>query len=49
VRDDENDLTQAIVNLASEYGRYGYQRITALLGDQVRQPLREWVQRELQR
>ena len=31
VRDDEGALTKAIVDLASEYGRYGYRRITALL------------------
>ena len=30
-RDDEGPLTQAIVALASQYGRYGYRRITALL------------------
>jgi len=30
-RNDEDVLTQAIVDLASEYGRYGYRRITALL------------------
>ena len=30
-RDDEDRLTQAIVTLASQYGRYGYLRITALL------------------
>jgi putative transposase len=30
-RTDENALTEAIVELASEYGRYGYRRITALL------------------
>ena len=30
-RDDEDILTQAIVTLASQYGRYGYRRITALL------------------
>ncbi len=29
--DDEAALTAAIVRLASEYGRYGYRRITALL------------------
>jgi transposase InsO family protein len=29
--DDEDQLTKAIVALASEYGRYGYRRITALL------------------
>lgn len=31
VRADEDALTQAIVALAAEYGRYGYRRITALL------------------
>ena len=31
VQADEDALTQAIVALASEYGRYGYRRITALL------------------
>ena len=30
-REDENALTQAIVSLASEFGRYGYRRVTALL------------------
>ena len=30
-RDDEDALTKAIVDLASEYGRYGYRRVTALL------------------
>ena len=30
-RDDEDALTQAIMTLASQYGRYGYRRITALL------------------
>jgi len=30
-REDEDALTQAIVILASQYGRYGYRRITALL------------------
>ena len=28
-RTDEDALTQAIIALASEYGRYGYRRITA--------------------
>jgi putative transposase len=28
---DEDELTRAIVSLASKYGRYGYRRITALL------------------
>jgi hypothetical protein len=31
VRADEDALTQAIVDLATEYGRYVYRRITALL------------------
>ena len=30
-RSDEDALTRAIIALASEYGRYGYRRITALL------------------
>jgi transposase InsO family protein len=30
-RNDEDVLTRAIVTLASQYGRYGYRRITALL------------------
>src|SRR5579863_9559407 len=30
-RTDEDVLTEAIIQLASEYGRYGYRRITALL------------------
>jgi putative transposase len=30
-REDEDRLTQAIVALASQYGRHGYRRITALL------------------
>lgn len=29
--DDENRLTEAIISIASQYGRYGYRRITALL------------------
>jgi transposase InsO family protein len=31
LRADEDALTQAIIALASQYGRYGYRRITALL------------------
>ena len=30
-REDEDALTQAIIQLACQYGRYGYRRITALL------------------
>jgi putative transposase len=33
VCDDKDALTQAIIDLASEYGRYGYRRITTLLRD----------------
>ena len=32
-RADEDALTADIVALASQYGRYGYRRITALLRD----------------
>ena len=32
-RTDEDQLTQAIVALAAEYGRYGYRRITRTLRD----------------
>jgi len=31
VRSDEDALTRAIVSLASQYGRYGYRRISSLL------------------
>jgi putative transposase len=31
LRSDEDALTKAIITLASQYGRYGYRRITALL------------------
>jgi putative transposase len=31
LRADEDALTRAIITLASEYGRYGYRRITAML------------------
>ena len=30
---DEDELTRNIVYLASEYGRYGYRRVTALLNN----------------
>ena len=33
VRADEDALTRAILQLAAQYGRYGYRRITALLQD----------------
>jgi transposase InsO family protein len=34
VREDETALTKAIIDLATEYGRYGYRRVTALLNRQ---------------
>jgi putative transposase len=34
LRDDEGPLTRAIIDLASEYGRYGYRRVSALLRSQ---------------
>ncbi len=34
LHDDESRLTRAIVDLATEYGRYGYRRVTALLQHQ---------------
>ncbi len=33
-REDEAELTQAVIELATEYGRYGYRRVTALLRNQ---------------
>ncbi len=30
-REDEESLTEAIIRLATQYGRYGYRRVTALL------------------
>jgi putative transposase len=32
-RDDEERLTADIIELARQYGRYGYRRVTAMLGD----------------
>ena len=31
MREDESVLTKAIIDLATDYGRYGYRRVTALL------------------
>ena len=31
MKDDEAALTERVVELACEYGRYGYRRITAML------------------
>ena len=33
LKPDEDELTRNIVYVASEYGRYGYRRVTALLND----------------
>ena len=33
MRDDEAALTAAIIAFATEYGRYGYRRIAAMLRD----------------
>ena len=44
-RDDEDTLSQAIVTLASEYGRYGYRRITALLKRAGWKVGKDWVER----
>jgi putative transposase len=33
LKPDEDELTRSIIYLASEYGRYGYRRVTALLND----------------
>jgi transposase InsO family protein len=44
-RNDEDQLTQAIIALASQYGRYGYRRITALLNQAGWQVGKDRVQR----
>ena len=44
-RDDEEPLTKAIISLASEYGRCGYRRITALLNQAGWQVGKDRVQR----
>jgi putative transposase len=33
-RDDESALTDALTRMASQYGRYGYRRVHALLRDE---------------
>ncbi len=42
---DEDELTRNIVYLASEYGRYGYRRITAMLNDGGLEAGKDRVQR----
>jgi putative transposase len=44
-RTDEDALSEAIIQLASEYGRYGYRRITALLQAAGWQVCKDRVQR----
>jgi len=44
-RTDEDALTQNIIALAGEYGRYGYRRITALLQASGWQVSKDRVQR----
>jgi putative transposase len=44
-RTDEDALSEAIIQLASEYGRYGYRRITALLQEAGWQVGKDRVQR----
>jgi hypothetical protein len=44
-REDEDALTQAIILLASQYGRYGYRRITALLKRAGWRPGKDRVER----
>jgi putative transposase len=44
-RTDEDALSEAIIQLASEYGRYGYRRIAALLQEAGWHVGKERVQR----
>ena len=43
--DDEERLTADIIALARQYGRYGYRRVTAMLGDAGWQVNRKRVER----
>lgn len=45
VRADEDQLTQAIIRLAAQHGRYGYRRITALLQGEGWRVSKDRVQR----
>jgi len=47
-RDDEESLTAEIINLAVQFGRYGYRRITALLRDRGWQVNHKRVERFLE-
>lgn len=44
-RQDEDELTRAIISLAGKYGRYGYRWVTALLNGQGIPVSRDRVQR----
>ena len=44
-REDEDALTQAVIAAASQYGRYGYRRITAVLRDDGWQVGKDRVER----
>ena len=44
-RPDEDELTRAVIELATQYGRYGYRRITALLRNGGWQVGKDRVQR----
>lgn len=43
--DDEVALTKAMVQLARQYGRYGYRRVTALLQAEGWRLNHKWVER----
>ena len=45
LKPDEDELTRNIVYLASEYGRYGYRRVTALLNENGIEVGKDRVQR----
>ena len=45
LKPDEDELTRNIIYLASEYGRYGYRRVTALLNDSGIEVGKDRVQR----
>ena len=45
VKSDEDALTRAIVGLASQYGRYGYRRVTGLLREAGWSQRRKFPQR----
>ena len=49
MREDESMLTTAIIDLATEYGRYGYRRVTTLLNRQGWQVNHKRVERIWQR